>query len=103
MINKNEIYLNEYVSQKQGNIVSDMNGEKVMLSIQNNKYYNLGHLGGVIWELINDPIEINELITNLLSHYDVGEIECRKQVMDFLLQLEGEGLIDINKGNSLER
>jgi hypothetical protein len=102
MISKNEIYLNEYVSQKQGNIVSDMNGEKVMLSIQNNKYYNLGHLGGVIWELINDPIKINELIAHLVSRYDVDEFECREQVMDFLLQLEGQGLINI-KGKSIER
>ena len=33
-----------------GNIVSDMGGEKVMLSIENGKYYNLGEMGGEIWE-----------------------------------------------------
>ena len=33
-----------------------MDGEKVMLSIEKGKYYNLGLLGGVIWELIESPI-----------------------------------------------
>ena len=28
-----------------------MDGEKVMLSINNGKYYNLGEIGGDIWEL----------------------------------------------------
>ena len=30
--------------QKEGNVVSDMDGEKVMLSIHNGKYYNLGEV-----------------------------------------------------------
>jgi len=32
----------------EGNIVSNMDGEKVMLSIKNGKYYNLGEIGGFI-------------------------------------------------------
>ena len=53
-------------SQQQGNIVSDMDGEKVMLSIQSGKYYNLGKLGGEIWELMKEPISIEALVATLL-------------------------------------
>ena len=49
-MNINEISLESVVSQVDGQIVSDMGGEKVMLSIHNGKYYNLGGLGGRIWE-----------------------------------------------------
>ena len=41
-MNINEMSLKSVVSQVEGQIVSDMGGEKVMLSIPNGKYYNLG-------------------------------------------------------------
>ncbi|RKQ33477.1 lasso peptide biosynthesis PqqD family chaperone [Oceanobacillus halophilus] len=86
----------QVVSQVEGNIVSDMDGEKVMLSIQNGKYYNLGEIGGEIWEYLKSPITIKALITRLLSQYDVGEKECEEQVMSFLNHLLKEGLIQID-------
>jgi len=89
------IAINNVVSQVEGNIVSDMDGEKVMLSIQNGKYYNLGEIGGVIWECIKEPISINELIDSLVTQYDVEKSECRSQVMEFLDQLVEEGLVKV--------
>jgi hypothetical protein len=99
---KNEnISKNHLLVQKQGNIVSDMDGEKVMLSIQNGKYYNLGELGGEIWELMKEPISTQDLITTLQSQYDVDQTECEEQVTSFLNQLIDEGLICIeDKVNS---
>ena len=94
MIKNQNISKNSFISQKQGNIVSDMDGEKVMLSIQNGKYYNLGELGGEIWELMKEPISIQELVTTLQSQYDVDQTECEEQVTAFLNQLIEEGLIN---------
>src|SRR3954466_6078887 len=84
---------NHLLVQKQGNIVSDMDGEKVMLSIQNGKYYNLGELGGEIWDLIKEPITTGELVAKLQSQYDVDPTECEEQVISFISQLIDEGLI----------
>lgn len=42
MIQESKIDVNHVIVQVEGNIVSDMDGEKVMLSIKNGKYYNLG-------------------------------------------------------------
>lgn len=83
------------VSQKEGNIVSDMDGEKVMLSIQNGKYYNLGDMGGEIWERIIAPIPILELVNQFLEEYDVEENECKEQVINFLDHLYKEDLVQI--------
>ncbi|AXI10764.1 lasso peptide biosynthesis PqqD family chaperone [Oceanobacillus sp. 143] len=82
------------VSQIVGNIVSDMDGEKVMLSIQNGKYYNLGEIGGAIWERINEPISVDKLVAGLMDNYDVSQTECEEQVLSFLDKLLEEGLID---------
>ncbi|MFJ5768896.1 lasso peptide biosynthesis PqqD family chaperone [Psychrobacillus sp. NPDC093180] len=87
---------NSLFSQKQGNIVSDMDGEKVMLSIQSGKYYNLGELGGEIWGLMEEPITIEKLVANLVSRYDVEKAECEEQVTAFLTKLLKEELINKN-------
>lgn len=93
MIKNQTITLTTVVSQSTGNIVSDMDGEKVMLSISNGKYYNLGGIGGAIWELIEKPISIDEVVSILTSQYDVEELECQKQVLSFLDLLATESLI----------
>ncbi|MFY0758473.1 lasso peptide biosynthesis PqqD family chaperone [Metabacillus dongyingensis] len=97
MVNALMSSTNFIVSQGEGNIVSDMSGEKVMLSISNGKYYNLGEIGGVIWDLIESPITFNQLIESLLSQYQVEREECQKQVLTFLESLNKEKLIKLEK------
>ena len=83
------------IVQCTGNIVSDMDGEKVMMSIHNGKYYNLGEIGGVIWDLIKSPISVDQLIATLMLEYEVVKSECEEQVVSFLDLLYKEKLIQI--------
>src|SRR5690606_2343523 len=79
------------VVQNPQNIASDMDGEKVMLNIANGKYYNLGSVGGRIWDMVATPLTINQLVTQLLNEYDVDKKECKIQVISFLKLLSAEG------------
>ncbi|WP_316569587.1 lasso peptide biosynthesis PqqD family chaperone [Neobacillus sp. YIM B06451] len=88
------ISLDETVVQRNGNITSDMGGEKVMLSITNGKYYNLGEIGGEIWGLIESPIQIRKIVDQLTDSYNVENSVCQEQVLVFLEQLFNEGLIE---------
>lgn len=102
MIKNQNISLNHAIVQGKGNIASDMGGEKVMLSIDNGKYYNLGETGGRIWDLIETPTSIQQVITTLMSEYDIQQVQCEEQVLFFLQRLLHEGLIQIeDKVNSL--
>lgn len=92
-----KISLNSIVLQSPGNIISDMDGETVMMSIDNGKYYNLGVIGGYIWSIIKTPISINNLISKLTNEFDVENIECQKEVIPFLELLLKEKLIMIEK------
>ncbi|MGP4106313.1 lasso peptide biosynthesis PqqD family chaperone [Virgibacillus sp. L01] len=94
MIKNQSLSVQHLVSQKEGNIVSDMDGEKVMLSIHNGKYYNLGEMGGEIWELLKEPITIQNLVAALTEQYDVEHSECEEQVLSFLTLLLEEGIVD---------
>ncbi len=87
---------NKTICQSEGQIVSDMNGEKVMLSISNGKYYNLGTTGGAIWELISSPMTLEGIIGNLTEKYEVDKEDCRREVINFLEILWKEDLVKVS-------
>jgi hypothetical protein len=95
MLKTEKISLNSRIVQSVGNVVSDMDGEKVMLNITKGKYYNLGELGGIIWELMDTTVEVNKIITALLSEYEIEKDECEHQVLAFINSIYEEGLIQI--------
>jgi Coenzyme PQQ synthesis protein D (PqqD) len=96
LIKVEKISLNQMVSQVTGNIANDMAEEKVMISIKNGKYYNLGEVGGVIWDLIEKPILVNQIVNELICKYKVDYAECEHQVVLFLEHLLKEELIDVS-------
>lgn len=91
------ITANDLIVQSEGNLVSDMDGEKVMLSIENGKYYNLGQIGGRIWELIAEPVTIPSMVEQLVVEYEIEPEVCEQQVYTFLQQLASEGLVQVSK------
>ena len=95
MLKTEKISLNSRFVQIEGNVVSDMDGEKVMLNIAKGKYYNLGEVGGAIWDIISKPTEVNEIVSTLLTQYEVENKSCESEVVAFLNTLINEGLIRI--------
>ena len=77
--------------------VSDMDGEKVMMSIDTGKYYNLGFTGGRIWELAESSPSLGEIVAVLTDEYEVDEEQCRQQVHAFVTELEREGLLKLQR------
>jgi hypothetical protein len=98
MLIKEKIIMESKIVQKPGNIVSDMDGEKVMLNIDNGNYYNLGEMGGIIWEMIKEPNTVDNLINDLLLEYEVDKTDCENQVILFINKLYSEGLISVVRG-----
>ncbi|MEX3618270.1 lasso peptide biosynthesis PqqD family chaperone [Paenibacillus glucanolyticus] len=85
------------IVQSEGFLVSEMDGEKVMLSIENGKYYNLGRIGGRIWELVSSPVTVSSMVEQLVSEYEIEPELCEQQVRLFLKQLADEGLVQVDK------
>ncbi|NBD26350.1 lasso peptide biosynthesis PqqD family chaperone [Paenibacillus glycinis] len=92
------IHGGQKVVQSAGSVVSDMNGEKVMFSVNSGKYFNLGAVGGRVWELIASPIPVSSLVDELVSEYDVDRSACEEQVAAFLKNLQEEALIEVRNG-----
>ncbi len=76
-------------------LFNEIDGEVVMLSIENSEYYGMDKIGSRIWELIESPVSVNELIDKLLEEYDVTRDQCTHDTTGFLEQLAEKKLIYI--------
>ena len=86
---------NTVVSRTLEVVAADMDGETVMISIENGKYYGLNVIGSRIWELLAGPQSVAQMVQLLGDEYDVERERCRKDVLDFLNYLVGENLVKL--------
>lgn len=68
--------------------VTDLAGEKVMVDFESGKYFLIKGVGNDIWDMIQEEITVGDIISKLLSEYDVSEEECEKSVFEFLGKLK---------------
>jgi hypothetical protein len=82
------------IKRKDKNIlITGLGNEMVMMDLESGNYITLNNLGRIIWEKIEQPILVSDLIGYLLSKYDVTELQCKKETFTFLARLHAEGLI----------
>jgi hypothetical protein len=81
------------VAQIADMVTSDIDDEKVMMSIEKGSYYGLDPVGSRVWELIEKPVRVSDLVDTLLTRYDVDRETCEADVAAFLHELEEDGII----------
>ena len=81
------------LSRREGLMTADMNGSAVMMDIMTGKYYNLGEVGGRIWELLEEPMTLGALVQKLTAEYDISADRCRSDMLPFLNTLVKRGLL----------
>ena len=74
-------------------LASDIDGEKVMMSIQQGEYFGLGKTGSFIWDTIEQPIAISDLADLITEKYEVSKEQCINDIMPFLNDLAEKKLI----------
>ena len=92
---KKSISADSVVSSIEDIVVSDIDDEKVMMSVENGQYYNLDSVGSRVWELIVKPVKVSELIDALLLKYDVDRETCERDVLAFLSELHKDGILQV--------
>ncbi|NWF35530.1 lasso peptide biosynthesis PqqD family chaperone [Mariprofundus sp. KV] len=74
---------------------SDMDGETVMMSVNEGNYYGLNGVGSQIWDLLEQEMSVDAICTELLSRFDVEEEQCRSEVLAFLDEMVSSKVIEI--------
>jgi len=72
---------------------TEIDGEIVMLNLENNEYYGFNFTASEIWKLLEKPMTFGEIIDHLLNLYDVSRDRCVDEVSELLLKLLEKKLI----------
>ena len=90
---KKELTTDSLISQTEELVASEIDGETVMMSIENGKYYGLDNIGSFIWEQIESPVSVSDLMDMILLDYDIDRETCERDVMAFLKKLYDDDII----------
>ena len=75
-------------------LAAELDGELVMMSMQAGDYYGIGGIGAQIWELLDHPKSLDELIDAVVSDYDVERARCAEDFGAFVEELTRLNLIE---------
>lgn len=70
-------------------------GETVMMDMEQGKYFGLDLVGTEIWNRMESPIRIRELISQLMSIYQVDESVISADVLEFVGVMVDKNLVNI--------
>ena len=73
----------------------DLAGEAAMLNLKNGVYYGLDPVGARIWNLIQQPRIVSEVLQILLEEYEVNSERCERDLLELLQNLAAEGLVEV--------
>lgn len=88
------------VAAPEGQLSCDLAGEAVILDIKSGEYYGLNAVGGHIWNLIQEPKAVNDVLSVLLEEYDVDRERCQRDLLVLLEDLAAKGLIQVSDGTA---
>ena len=66
----------------------------VVLDIQTKQYFSLNETGARVWALIREGREVEDIISTLLTEYDVTHEAADEAVASLVKSLVGEKLIE---------
>ncbi|MES2018800.1 MAG: lasso peptide biosynthesis PqqD family chaperone [Pseudomonadota bacterium] len=89
----NTITRNALVARHPNLLSTDMDGETVMMSIEQGQYFGLNPVGSRTWELLGNPVRVDALCRQIETEYVVSSDECETAVLAFLSELSRHGLI----------
>lgn len=74
-------------------LFQEVDGEAVLLSLDQGCYYGLDELGTRIWKLIQQDLDGDQVVAAIVEEYDVEPDQARRDLDAFLNDLEQSGLI----------
>jgi len=85
------------IVKRQGDwLAAKVGNELVMMSAEKGNYVGLSEVGARVWELIDGPLDFDELCARLEMEFDVTPEVCRAEVEEFLRELVKHGAVALD-------
>ena len=77
-------------------VFNEVDGELVMMNIENGSYASMNDTGKSIWGLIEEPKTVDEVLTSLIVEYDIDRQTAETEVISFIKKLVKVKVITIS-------
>lgn len=88
------ISLETVVVASKDNVSCSLGEEAAILQMRSGVYFGLDPVGARIWNLLEQPRSVEELLAKLITEYDVEPKRCEGDLLALLEKLRAEGLIE---------
>jgi Coenzyme PQQ synthesis protein D (PqqD) len=78
-------------------LTTEFGQEIVILSLRDGVYYSVEDTGARIWQLLQQPISVQEVCDTIASEYDVEAAVCDEDVRALIGTLASRGLIEVRE------
>ena len=95
MNEKTAIGLDQTVAKTDNFVESSVDGEAILMHLDEGNFSSLKSTGLRIWALIEEPMKVSDICDALLEEFEVERSVCETHTSEFLAGLRDRGLIDV--------
>ncbi len=90
--------LHEIARHGEAVIHTAVDGEAILLNLDNGHYYTLDPIGSEIWGMLDGNCSLQCVVDRVCTDYDVGKDQARSDLLELVEDLQREGLVTIHDG-----
>jgi hypothetical protein len=84
---------NNTISRNGTLLEAEVDGEIVALNVESGTCYGFNSTATRIWSMIEQPLSLDEICSQLVQQFHVHPEDCRRDVVELLRELQSDGLI----------
>jgi hypothetical protein len=81
-------------------IFTEADQDLIMVSVATGYYYGVSDVAREIWDAIERPRKVSDLVDDLCATYNIDSSSCTDQTLSFLEALLEEGLLQVKDGQA---
>jgi hypothetical protein len=90
--------LNSIIQRDSEVISAEADQDLIMVSVATGNYYGISTVAREIWDAIERPKRVSDLVDDLTASYEIDSFSCEEQTLSFLEALLDEGLLQVKDG-----
>lgn len=76
-------------------MAASLDDEVILMSTQGNRYFSLNSVGRYVWELLDEPQTMSNLVDGIRNRFKVDRTTARQDVEEFLEVLKARNLVSV--------
>ena len=88
-----EAILGERLRRQESVITQQVEGQTILLRVDDGGYYAIDEVGAAIWALCDGSRSVGEIVIELTTEFDASEATIQGDVLEFVQDLRRERLL----------